>query len=77
MIKIYTEIERGQNWLQRHQKSSPIFALVLGFTETGLIPGISTAGATPEDRKYTAIADAEFIVKGVSPHPRYPLPPLT
>ncbi|MFM6063351.1 MAG: TIGR00303 family protein, partial [Microcystis panniformis] len=41
MIKIYTEIERGQNWLERHQKSSPIFALVLGFTETGLIPGIS------------------------------------
>ena len=77
MIKIYTEIERGQNWLERHQKSCPIFALVLGFTETGLIPGISTAGATPEDRKYTAIADAEFIVKGVSPHPRYPLPPLT
>jgi len=60
MIKIYTEIERGQNWLECHQKSSPIFALVLGFTETGLIPGISTAGATPEDRKYTAIADAEF-----------------
>lgn len=77
MIKIYTEIEQGQNWLQRYQGCRPIFALVLGFTETGLIPGISTAGATPEDRKYTAIADAEFVVKGVSPHPRYPLPPLT
>jgi uncharacterized protein (TIGR00303 family) len=77
MIKIYTEIERGQNWLHRYQGVCPSFALVLGFTETGLIEGISTAGATPADRQYTAIADAEFVVKGVSPHPRYPLPPLT
>jgi uncharacterized protein (TIGR00303 family) len=77
MIKIYTEIERGQNWLNRYQGCCPMFALVLGFTETGLIAGISTAGATPEDRKYTAIADAEFLVKGVCLHPRYPLPPLT
>ncbi|HBK62347.1 MAG TPA: TIGR00303 family protein, partial [Cyanobacteria bacterium UBA11166] len=31
----------------------------------------------PEDRKYTAIADAEFLVNGVTPQPTYPLPPLT
>jgi uncharacterized protein (TIGR00303 family) len=77
MIQLYTEIERGQKWLNCYQGCCPIFALVLGFTDTGLIAGISTAGATPEDRQYTAIADAEFLVKGVCPHPRYPLPPLT
>jgi len=49
---------------------------VLGFTETGLVPGISTAGATPADRRYTAIADAEFLLNGPQPHPQYPLPPL-
>jgi NaMN:DMB phosphoribosyltransferase len=49
---------------------------VLGFTETGLIPKISAAGATPADRKYTAIADAEFLYNGPQPNPKYPLPPL-
>ncbi|MEM8779617.1 MAG: nicotinate mononucleotide-dependent phosphoribosyltransferase CobT, partial [Cyanobacteria bacterium P01_G01_bin.49] len=50
---------------------------VLGFTETGLIPGISAAGTTPEARKYTAIADAEFLVNGICSHYQYPLPFLT
>jgi uncharacterized protein (TIGR00303 family) len=49
---------------------------VLGFTATGLIPGISAAGATPTDRQYTALADAEFLYHGIQAHPRYPLPPL-
>ncbi|HIK30445.1 MAG TPA: TIGR00303 family protein [Oscillatoriales cyanobacterium M59_W2019_021] len=74
--RIYTQIDRGEKWLQRYQGRLPIFACVLGFTETGLIPGISAAGKTPEDRRFTAIADAEFLVNGVRPHPRYPLPPL-
>lgn len=76
MIKIYTQPERGKNWLDRYRGKWPHFACVLGFTETGLIEGISAAGATPEDRKYTAIADAEFLVNGVKPNPQYPLPPL-
>lgn len=77
MIQVYTEIAQGQQWLKKYQGQSPILACILGFTETGLIPGISAAGATPEDRKYTAIADAEFLVNGVTPNPQYKLPPLT
>jgi uncharacterized protein (TIGR00303 family) len=77
MIQLYRELERGQNWLNRYRGCRPLLAIVLGFTETGLIEGVSAAGATPEDRKYTAIADAEFLVNGVRPHPKYPLPPLT
>ncbi|MGB3694052.1 MAG: TIGR00303 family protein [Spirulinaceae cyanobacterium] len=76
-IKIYTQHSIAQEWLGRYQGKLPIFACVLGFTATGLIPGISAAGATPEDRKYTAIADAEFLVNGVRKSPSYPLPPLT
>ena len=76
MIRVYTEFAQGQRWLQQYQGRRPIFACILGFTATGLIPGISAAGATPESRKYTAIADAEFLVNGVTPQPRYPLPPL-
>lgn len=77
MIRVYTEITQGQRWLQQYQGKRPILACILGFTETGLIPDISAAGATPEDRKYTAIADAEFLVNGVTPKPQHKLPPLT
>ena len=76
MIRVYTQVEQGQSWLQQYQGGSPLFGCVLGFTATGLIPGISAAGATPEARQYTAIADAEFLSVGPQPQPRYPLPPL-
>ncbi|PSF35305.1 TIGR00303 family protein [Aphanothece hegewaldii CCALA 016] len=77
MIQVYTQFHRGQAWLKRYQECLPIFACILGFTQTGLISGISAAGATPNDRKYTALADAEFLINGIQPHPTYPLPPLT
>ncbi len=76
MIRVYTQLAQGTQWLQRYRGSKPLFACVLGFTETGLIPGISAAGATPLDRQYTCLADAEFLFDGVKPHPQYPLPPL-
>ena len=75
-IRVYTQIPAGHRWLQRYQGYQPAFACVLGFTETGLIPGISAAGATPDDRRYTAIADAEFLSQGCQTNPQYPLPPL-
>ncbi len=54
-----------------------MFACVLGFTNTALIAGISAAGRTVCSRRYTAIADAEFLYNGPVPKPQYPLPPLT
>ncbi len=77
MIKAYTENQLANQWLLKYQGKKPLFACVLGFTATGLIPNISAAGATPTDRKYTAIADAEFLINGQQPSPQYPLPPLT
>ncbi len=74
MIKVYTQLAQGQVWLQAQRFKKPIFACVLGFTSTSLIPGISAAGATPESRKYTAIADAEFLITGKNI--KFPLPPL-
>ncbi len=76
MIQFYTQHKKGKKWLKKYQSYHPIFACILGFTATGLIPGISAAGATPEDRKYTAIADAEFLIKGIQSTYQYPLPPL-
>jgi uncharacterized protein (TIGR00303 family) len=76
MIQIHTAPLQAQQWLDLYRGKLPVFACVLGFTNTCLIPGISAAGKTPEDRRYTAIADAEFLARGVQPHPDYPLPPL-
>jgi uncharacterized protein (TIGR00303 family) len=76
MIKIYSQHQKAEKWLTTYQNQKPMLACILGFTATGLIPGISAAGATPEARKYTAIADAEFLINGVTPDPKYPLPPL-
>ncbi|WP_310481445.1 nicotinate mononucleotide-dependent phosphoribosyltransferase CobT [Chamaesiphon sp. VAR_48_metabat_403] len=76
MIQIHTQPLQAQQWLARYRGKLPVFACVLGFTDTCLIPGISAAGKTPEDRKYTAIADAEFLANGVRLDPEYPLPPL-
>ena len=76
MIYIYSELQSGFRWLRQYSGASPSFACVLGFTATGLIPGISAAGATPKDREYTAIADAEFLAKGVLANYQHPLPIL-
>lgn len=77
MIKIYSAQQQGKQWLATYKGQKPIFACILGFTATGLIPGISAAGATPADREYTAIADAEFLINGCQSQPQYPLPPLS
>lgn len=76
MIKVYTGQTQGEAWLSRYRGKKPVMACILGFTATGLIPGISAAGATPAHRRYTAIADGEFLLNGPQPHPQYPLPPL-
>ncbi|MGF1494324.1 MAG: nicotinate mononucleotide-dependent phosphoribosyltransferase CobT [Microcoleaceae cyanobacterium] len=76
MIRVYTGLAQGRDWLERFSGHQPIFACILGFTKTGLIPGISAAGATPADRQYTCLADAEFLCDGPQPDPQYALPPL-
>ncbi len=76
MIHIHTQPSQAQQWLARYRGKLPLFACVLGFTDTCLIPGISAAGKTAADRWYTAIADAEFLADGVRLQPTHPLPPL-
>lgn len=77
MIYIYTQLKQGHRWLREYQSKDACFACILGFTQTGLIPGISAAGATPEDRQFTAVADGEFLVTGAQSQPHNPLPYLT
>jgi uncharacterized protein (TIGR00303 family) len=77
MIRIYSHQAQAESWLANFQERPVIFACGLGFTATALVPNISAAGATPESRQYTAIADAEFVQRGFSPTATYPLPALT
>ncbi len=50
--------------------------LVLAGSKTAEVKGISAAGATVESRRFTALADAEFFLKGPSSSFKWPLPPL-
>ncbi len=52
------------------------FFLILAGSKTAEIEGISSAGSTPVSRRYTAIADAELLLKGPSHPKKWPLPPL-
>ncbi|MEO0455136.1 MAG: nicotinate mononucleotide-dependent phosphoribosyltransferase CobT [Cyanobacteria bacterium P01_A01_bin.114] len=76
LIRCAGETSTARAWLARYAGQKPGFLCVLGFTETALIPGISAAGATPEARRYTALADAEFLYDGPTRRPQYALPPL-
>jgi uncharacterized protein (TIGR00303 family) len=77
MISSYIDSENAIAWRRRQEDRLPVFACIFGFTATGSIPGISAAGLTPEDRRYTALADAEFLLRGRREDNIYPLPPLT
>tara|TARA_Y100001968_G_scaffold332818_1_gene392488 strand:+ start:677 stop:1846 length:1170 start_codon:yes stop_codon:yes gene_type:complete len=52
------------------------FLLILAGSRTAEIEGISWAGATPESRRYTAIADAELLLSGPLERRKWPLPEL-
>jgi len=50
--------------------------LVIAGTNTSQIPGISAAGINAKSRRKTALADAEFLLKGASKDHKYKLPLL-
>ena len=59
--------------LKKNINNFKIF-LVIASTNTSQIPGISAAGINAKSRRITALADAEFLLKGcllyTSPSPR-------
>ena len=62
--------------LKKNIKNFKIFLIIAG-TNTSQIPGISAAGINAKSRKITALADAEFALKGASKDYKYKLPFLT
>lgn len=63
-IEIFGNSEKGKNLIQKIEKNHFLFSLVISYTETCEIPGITIAGADQEAIKYTPAADAEFLHYG-------------
>ena len=61
--------------LKKNINNFKIFLIIAG-TNTSQIPGISAAGINPRSRRTTALADAEFLLKGASKEHKYKLPLL-
>ena len=61
--------------LKKNINNFKIFLIIAG-TNTSQIPGISAAGVNAKSRRKTALADAEFLLKGASKDHKYKLPLL-
>jgi len=61
--------------LKNNINNFKIFLVIAG-TNTSQIPGISAAGINAKSRRITALADAEFLLKGASKDHKYKLPLL-
>ena len=66
--------ERVKRW--QEDITNTAFFLILAGSQTAEIEGISSAGLTPISRRYTAVADAELLLRGPTYPKRWPLPPL-
>ena len=56
--------------LKKNISNFKIFLVIAG-TNTSQIPGISAAGINAKARRTTALADAEFLLKGASKDHKY------
>lgn len=56
--------DRVRSLVARLHRRRPRFVCVIATTDTSLIPGISAAGASPDQTMLTPAADAEIIVHG-------------
>ncbi len=70
-----TKLENRLNYW-REVSNNFVFLLVLSGTKTAEIDGISAAGSTSKARRYTAIADAELVLRGPGLIKKFPLPAL-
>lgn len=63
-MDILGNYQKGKDFVERTRNSNFLFSLVISYTETCEIPGITVAGANPGSLKYTPPADAEFLHYG-------------
>ncbi len=63
-IEILGNKKEGYEFIKQIEQKKFIFSLVISYTETSEIPGITIAGEHPDLIKFTGPADAEFIHYG-------------
>ncbi|HYL66039.1 MAG TPA: TIGR00303 family protein [Nitrosopumilaceae archaeon] len=63
-IEILGNTQRGVDFVKKVENKKFVFSLVISYTATCEIPGITVAGANPDLLKFTAAADAEFLHYG-------------
>ncbi|MGI0062616.1 MAG: nicotinate mononucleotide-dependent phosphoribosyltransferase CobT, partial [Nitrosotalea sp.] len=63
-IEILGNEQKGLEFIKQTEQKKFIFSLVISYTETSEIPGITMAGEHPDLIKFTGPADAEFIHYG-------------
>lgn len=61
-ISYISKWKECQNFVNKVKGKKPLFILVIGSTETALIPGISAAGQNIEQLKLTPKLDADFLL---------------
>ena len=64
VISSHGNVESAKEFINSLEKSQFNFCLVISYTETSEIPGITIAGADKEFLKFTSPADAEFLRHG-------------
>jgi len=63
-ITCYGNKQNAENFINSLEKKRFTFSLVISYTETCEIPGITIAGADKEFLKFTSPADAEYLTYG-------------
>ena len=63
-LSIYLNQDKGQDFIDTVKTKRFSFALVISYTATCEIPGISIAGPSPDQMKFTPAADAELLHYG-------------
>ncbi|OGI19822.1 MAG: TIGR00303 family protein [Candidatus Melainabacteria bacterium RIFCSPHIGHO2_02_FULL_34_12] len=61
-VSLITKGRDCQAFINKVKDKKPLFVLVIGSTETALIPGISAAGQNIEQLKLTPALDADFLL---------------
>jgi len=63
-VEILGNLDKGQNFVESIEKKRFLFSLVISYTETSEIPGITVAGTNLDFIKFTSPADSEYLHYG-------------
>ena len=63
-IQVLGNKKSGEDFVKSLEKKQFIFSLVISYTETCEIPGITIAGSDKEFLKFTSPADSEYLNLG-------------